>query len=329
MRLCLFSVKPFEREPYAAAAAARGIELSVREEPLDAAHAGLAAGFPAVCAFVNDQVDRAALARLAAGGTRLVALRCAGSNQVDLAAARELGMAVANVPAYSPSAVAEHAVALLLTLNRKIHLAWQRVRGWDFSLDGLMGFDLNGKTVGVVGTGRIGAVFARIMTGFGCRVLASDPAAKDACVRLGVSYVPFAELLRESHVVSLHAPLTPATRHLIDAAALAAMRPGAILVNTSRGGLLDTEAAIAALKAGTLGGLAIDVYEREAGVFFEDWSRRMLQDDVLARLIAFPNALVTAHQGFFTREALDNIAGTTCDNVAAFARGGAPVHPVA
>jgi D-lactate dehydrogenase len=328
MRLCLFNLKPYEREPFIAAAAARGIELAAHAEPLDPAHAGLAAGFPAICAFVNDQLDRAVLTRLAAGGTRLVTLRCAGSNQVDLAAARELGIAVANVPAYSPYAVAEHAVGLLQALNRKLHLAWQRVRGWDFSLDGLIGSDLHGKTVGVVGTGRIGIAFARIMTGFGCRVLASDPKVRDECIALGATYLPLAGLLRESHVVSLHCPLTPATRHLIDGAALAAMRPGAILVNTSRGGLLDTEAAIAALKAGTLGGLALDVYEREAGVFFEDWSRRMLQDDVLVRLLSFPNALVTAHQAFFTREALDQIVATTCDNVSAFAQRGAPVHPV-
>lgn len=258
------------------------------------------------------------------GGTRLIALRSAGFNHVDLAAAQRLGLTVARVPAYSPHAVAEHAVGMILALNRRLHRACNRTREGDFSLDGLLGFDLAGKTVGVVGTGQIGQVFARIMAGFGCRLLAFDPFPQAA---LGVTYVPLPALLAQSDIVSLHCPLNADTHHLIDASALASMKMGAMLINTSRGGLIDSPALIDALKSGQLGHLGLDVYEEEADLFFEDRSADVLQDDVLARLLTFPNVIVTAHQAFFTREALAGIADTTLANAAAWAAG-APANVV-
>ena len=278
-----------------------------------------------MCAFANDDLGADTLAALHGQGVRLVALRSAGFNHVDLAAAESLGMTVARVPAYSPYAVAEHAVALALALNRKIHRAHNRVREGNFALDGLLGFDLHGRTAGVVGTGRIGAVAARILRGFGCRVLAADPAPDPALVADGVRYVPLERLLAESDLVTLHCPLTPETHHLIGAQALALMKPRAMLVNTSRGALVDTSALIAALKAERIGSVALDVYEEEADLFFSDLSDQAIQDDVFARLLTFPNVLVTGHQAFFTEDALRAIAETTLGNVAAFAEtGGVP-----
>lgn len=282
----------------------------------------LAAGFEAVCPFVNDRLDAEVVARLAALGVRLVLLRCAGYNGVDLAACAQHGIRVARVPAYSPHAVAEHAFALLLAVNRRIHKAYVRVREIDFSLDGLVGFDLHGKTFGVIGTGRIGEAAISIARGFGMRVLASDVQPDAAlAARLGFCFVPQQQLLAEADVVSLHLPLLPQTRHLIDAAALRQMKPGSVLINTSRGGLVDTAALIEALKSGHLGGVGLDVYEMEEGVFFQNLSDTGLQDDQLARLLTFPNALVTSHQGFLTAEALHNIASTTLGNATAFASG--------
>ncbi len=329
MRAAIFSTKRYEREPLAVAAGRHGHELRFLEPRLTADTAVLAAGCDAVCLFVNDQADAAALAVLAAGGTRLLALRSAGYNHVDLAAARAHGLTVARVPAYSPHAVAEHAVALVLALDRKLHRAYARVREGNFSLDGLLGFDLYGKTVGVVGTGEIGTVFARIMGGFGCVVLASDPVESAACVAMGVRYVPLTDLLAASDVVALHCPLTPETRHLFDPAAFARMKPGAMLVNTSRGAVVDTRAAIDALKSGQLGSLGLDVYEEEAALFFDDHSDRgVVDDDVFARLLTFPNVIVTGHQAFFTREALVAIAETTVANLTAFATGCGTLHEV-
>lgn len=324
MRIALFSAKPFDREFFDRANARHGHEIVYFEPGLDATTAGLAAGFACVCPFVNDRLDRPAIKALAAGGTRLFALRSAGFNHVDLAAATERGITVARVPAYSPHAVAEHAVGLLLTVNRKLHRAAARVREHNFALDGLMGFDLHGKTVGLVGTGRIGEAFARIMHGFGCAVIAADPKPDPELARLGVRYVGLDELLERSDVVSLHCPLTPETHHLISDDSLARMKPGVVILNTSRGAVLDTRAVIRALKAGRLGGLGIDVYEEEGDLFFRDLSDRALQDDVLARLLTFPNVVVTAHQGFFTREAMEAIAETTLSNATEFARGGVP-----
>jgi D-lactate dehydrogenase len=321
MKVAVFSTKAYDRRFLTAANTAHGHELVFFEPRLTRETAPLAGGFPCVCAFVNDHLDPAILRALADGGTRLIALRSAGFNNVDLVAAAELGMVVVRVPAYSPHAVAEHTVALILALNRSLPRAVGRVREGNFALEGLLGFDLHGKTAGIVGTGQIGAVVARIMAGFGCRVLGCDPYPNPACLELGVRYVALPELLAESDVVTLHAPLTPETDHLIDRAALDRMKPGAMLVNTGRGGLLDTRAVIAALKSGQLGYLGLDVYEEEEDLFFEDLSDRVLQDDVFARLLTFPNVLITGHQAFFTREALTAIAETTLANITAVERG--------
>ena len=328
MKVALFSARPYETEFFALANEARGHDLHFLETRLTPATAPLAAGHDAVSLFVNDQGNAAVLQALARGGTRLLALRSAGFNHIDLVAARDLGLAVARVPAYSPHAVAEHAVALMMMLNRRLHRAYARVREGNFMLDGLMGFDLYGKTVGVVGTGAIGTVFARIMAGFGCRVVATDVVPNAECTRIGVTYLPLPELLEQSDVVALHCPLTPETRHMIDAAAFARMRRGAMLVNTSRGAVIDTKAAIDALKSGQLGGLALDVYEEEAALFFTDHSADVIGDDVFARLLTFPNVVVTGHQAFFTREALIAIAETTLGNVTAFESGKGELHRV-
>jgi D-lactate dehydrogenase len=268
------------------------------------------------------------LERLAAGKTRIVALRCAGFNNVAVAAAKELGVTVARVPAYSPHAVAEHAVGLIMTLNRKLHRAYARVREANFSLVGLQGFDLNARTVGVVGTGAIGEVFCQIMRGFSCRVLAFDPNPSERCRGLGVEYVTLSELFRSSDVISLHCPLTPETHHVINTSSLAKMKRGVMIINTGRGALMDSRAAIAALKTGQLGYLGIDVYEEEENLFFRDLSQQVIQDDVFMRLLTFPNVVVTAHQAFFTREALANIAETTITNLTSFERGHGPLHRV-
>ncbi|WP_174874718.1 2-hydroxyacid dehydrogenase [Vogesella oryzae] len=322
MKIAVFDTKHYDRQALDAANLSAGHELHYFAPRLDGATVELAAGSEAVCPFVNDRLDAAVVARLAALGVKLVLLRCAGYNGVDLAACASHGLTVARVPAYSPHAVAEHAFALLLAVNRRIHKAYVRVREMDFSLDGLVGFDLYGKTFGVIGTGRIGEAAIAIARGFGMRVLASD-VQQDAALaaRLGFSYVPQAQLLAEADVVSLHLPLLPQTRHLIDRQALAAMKPGCVLVNTSRGGLVDTPALIAALKSGHLGGVGLDVYEMEEGVFFQNLSDTGLQDDQLARLLTFPNVLVTSHQGFLTAEALHNIATTTLGNATDFALG--------
>ncbi len=320
MRITLFSSKPYDRDSFAAANAG-GFELHFLDARLDVDTAALAAGSTVVCAFVNDDLSAPVLERLAQAGTRLIALRSAGYNHVDLHAAARLGLPVVRVPAYSPHAVAEHAVGLVLALNRRLHRAFNRTREGDFSLHGLTGFDLHGKTVGVVGTGQIGAVFARIMLGFGCQVRLFDPQPDAGLVALGARYVALDELLASSDILSLHCPLTAATRHLIDRHSLARMKHGAMLINTGRGALVDTPALIGALKSGQLGYLGLDVYEEEADLFFEDRSDQPLQDDVLARLLTFPNVIVTAHQAFLTREALAAIAGTTLDNVVAWQAG--------
>ena len=329
MKTAVFDTHGFDREALERANVDYGHDLRFFDLRLTPDTAALAADFEAVCAFVNDRLDEAALGILRRGGTRLIALRSAGFNQVDLEAAARLGFTVVRVPAYSPHAVAEHAVALLLTLNRKTHRAYNRVRESNFSLDGLVGFDLHGKTVGVVGTGRIGSVLLRILNGFGCQLLACDLTPEMALAQeLGVRYVSLDELLRASDVISLHVPLTPGTRHLIDAAALERMKRGVILINTSRGALIDTNALVAALKRGHVGAAGLDVYEEEEGIFFEDLSGQVLQDDVLARLLTFPNTLITSHQGFLTREALANIADTTLANIQGFERGEALANQV-
>ena len=321
MRIAVFDTHRHDRAALEEANAAHGHALTFFEARLTSQTASLAAGFDVACSFVNDRVDRAALETLRAGGVRLVALRSAGYNHVDLEAAEELAMPIVRVPEYSPHAVAEHAVALVLALDRGIHRAYARVREGNFSLDGLLGFNLHGKAVGLVGMGRIGSATARIFLGFGCRVLAYDVRPQAALEPPGVEYVALDALYERADVVSLHVPLTPSTHHMIDAAALARMKPGVMLINTSRGALIDSRALIAALKTGHVGAAGLDVYEEEEGVFFEDLSNTVLQDDVLARLLTFPNVLITSHQGFFTREALAAIAETTLASATAFARG--------
>lgn len=315
MRIAFFDTHRFERNSFTDANQRFHHELTFFEPRLTVQTASLARGFPVVCSFVNDRLDAQALELLHAGGTRLIALRSAGFNHVDLVAAERLGICVVRVPEYSPHGVAEHAVSLLLALNRKIHRAYNRVREANFSLEGLVGFNLYGKTVGVVGTGKIGAVFARIMAGFGCQILAFDLQPDHDLEANGVQYVSLKEIYRRSDLISLHVPLTPQTWHLVDARAFRAMKRGAYIINTGRGGLIDTKALIAALKTGQIAGAALDVYEEEEGIFFQDLSDRVLQDDVLARLLTFPNVLITSHQAFLTNEALESIAKTTLQNV--------------
>lgn len=329
MKVVLFSTKPYDRASFLEANAAHGHDLTFLEPRLAADTSGLAAGFPVVCPFVNDHVDAPVIAALARQGTKLLALRSAGFNHVDLPAAEAAGLSVVRVPAYSPYSVAEHTAALILALNRKTHRAYARVRDGNFALDGLLGFDLHGRTVGVIGTGRIGAAVVRIMRGFGCRVLAMDVARNADCEAAAAEYVAIQDLLRESDIVTLHCPLTPQTHHLINRDALNLMKRGVMLINTSRGGLVDTRAVIDGLKSGAIGYLGLDVYEEEGDLFFQDLSAQVMQDDVFARLLTFPNVLITGHQAFFTAEALRNIAETTLQNISAFARGEPAVNAVA
>ena len=328
MQVAVFSTKAYDRSSLEAANVAHGHELTFFESRLTWDTRALASGFPAVCVFVNDQVDAAVLGALRQQGTRLIALRCAGFNNVDLAVAHELGITVVRVPAYSPHAVAEHTVGLILALNRNIHRAYARVREGNFSLDGLLGFDLCHRTIGIVGTGKIGLIVAQIMRGFGCNLLAYDVVPNPAGSELGVQYVPLEELYAKSDIVTLHAPLTPETYHMIDVSALDQMQPGVMLINTSRGALIDTQAVIQALKSGRIGHLGLDVYEEESELFFEDLSTQMIQDDVFSRLLTFPNVIITGHQAFFTAEALQNIAETTLANITAFAHGQGTMHQV-
>lgn len=320
MRCAVFSTKPYDQQ-FLDAANECGHEFRYHEARLAPDTASIAAGSGAVCAFVNDDLSESTLRALHDVGVDAIVLRSAGYNHVHVDTARELHMSVARVPEYSPHAVAEHAVGLILALNRRLHRAYNRVRESNFALGGLLGFDLHGRTVGVVGTGAIGSVFARIMVGFGCKVVAADPFPNPACEALGVRYLELDEALAVSDIVSLHCPLLPDTHHLIDADVLASMKRGAMLINTSRGALVDTVAAIDALKSQQLGHLGLDVYEEEAALFFEDLSNVVLGDDVFARLLTFPNVLITGHQAFFTSDALDRIAATTVANLSAAERG--------
>ncbi len=319
MRVAVFSTKKYDRAQFESLRT--GHEFEFLEPRLDPHTAGLADGCDAVCIFVSDDGTRPTLERLAGLGVRFIALRSAGFNHVDLAAAEELGLRVARVPGYSPQAVAEHAVALILALDRKIHRSYARVREGNFSLEGLLGFDLHLRTVGIVGTGKIGTAVARILRGFGCRLLGHDTFVNPEAIAIGVEYVDMDRLLSQSDVITLHCPLTPETYHLIDEAALAKTRRGVMVINTSRGGLVDTPAAIEALKSGQLGYLGLDVYEEEADLFFEDLSDQVITDDVFSRLLTFPNVIVTGHQAFFTKNALEQIAATTIDNLDRFESG--------
>jgi D-lactate dehydrogenase len=312
-----YDTKPYDQKAFLhAAAGLEGIEWRFHEFRLNVETAATAAGAQAVCVFVNDRVNAACIEVLAKLGVLLIALRCAGFNNVDLKAAKAHGLAVVRVPAYSPHAVAEHTLALLLTLNRQIHRAYNRVRDLNFSLHGLVGFDLFGKTVGIIGTGKIGQITAQVFRGFGVRLLGYDPFPDPAwATTCGLEYLPLEELLAQSDIVSLHLPLTSQSRYLINEQTVGRMKRGAYLINTSRGKLIDTTAIIDALKSGHLGGVALDVYEEEEGIFFEDHSGHPLLDDELSRLLTFPNVIITSHQAFLTNEALAQIASTTLDNL--------------
>lgn len=317
IKLAMFDTKPYDKPGFDKYAAEYGVDIKYYEAKLTPDTVGLASGFDAVCVFVNDNVSAEVLEHLAKEGVKLVTLRCAGFNNVDCRAAVENGVPAVRVPAYSPYAVAEHAMALLLTLIRHTHKAYIRTRDFNFSLVGLTGFDLHGKTVGVIGTGRIGRAFIDICCGFGMSVLAYDPYPVE-----GISYVPLDTLLAESDIISLHCPLTADTHHIIDTAAIAKMKDGVVLVNTSRGALVDAEALLDGIKRGKIGGACLDVYEEEAEFFFEDNSSTIMQDDVLARLLSMPNVLISSHQAFLTEEALSNIALATLENLKLFFENG-------
>ena len=329
MRIAFFDTHRFEKPYFEAANKIRRHEIAFFESRLSPETAHMAETCEAVCVFVNDNVNDVVLDKLEKIGIKIVALRSTGFNHVDLKTARSLGITVVRVPEYSPYAVAEHTLALILCLNRKIHRAYNRVREGNFNLDGLVGFDLYGKTVGIIGTGRIGSHLSKIMSGLGCHVLANDLRVNEGLLSLSnFRYTSFEEILRVSDIISLHIPLTPQTRHLINEAAFSKMKPDAILVNTGRGALIDTKAMVRALKGSQLGGACLDVYEEEEGIFFNDFSDQVLQDDVLARLLTFPNVLLTSHQAFLTRDALANIANTTLQSLSDFEMGGPLLHKV-
>jgi D-lactate dehydrogenase len=316
LEAAVYDAKSYDRDYIARAASAERIAWRFHDFRLSAETASSAKGVQAVCIFVNDRADRACLEILAALDVKLIALRCAGHNNVDLDAARALGLAVVRVPAYSPHAVAEHTVGLLLSLNRKIHRAYNRVRELNFSLGGLVGFDIRGKTVGIIGTGKIGRIAAQIFHGFEANVIAHDPfPAPDWATTHGIHYTGFDDLLAVSNIISLHLPLMPDTLHLLNEKTIARMKPGVFIVNTSRGKLIDTTALISALKSSHIGGVALDVYEEEEGIFFQDLSGQVLLDDELSHLLVFPNVLITAHQAFLTQEALSEIARVTTANI--------------
>ncbi len=318
IEVAVFDAKPYDRQYLSRAASQCGVTWRFHEFRLSSETAPAAQGAHAVCVFVNDKLDRTCLQALASINVRLVALRCAGYNNVDVNAAKELGMTVVRVPAYSPHAVAEHAVGLLLALNRKIHRAYNRVRDLNFALNGLVGFDIYGKTIGIVGTGKIGRIAAQIFRGFEANVIAHDPFPSIQWAQEhNIRYTDFNDLLASSDIVSLHLPLMPNTFHLLNEQTIALTKPGVFIVNTSRGKLIDTTAIIAALKSGHIGGVALDVYEEEEGIFFQDLSGQVPLDDELSHLLIFPNVLITAHQAFLTHEALSEIARVTTTNIVA------------
>ncbi len=322
MKTLIFNTKAYDRKSLDLANQNFEYELDFLEARLTPRTATLAKGYRAISAFVNDDLGAETLAVLAESGVEFVALRCAGFNQVDLTVAKNLGIEIARVPAYSPYAVAEHTLGLILSLNRHIHRAYQRVREQNFSLEGLLGFDLHGKKVGVIGTGKIGAIVTRILLGFGCQVLAYDQFRNPECEALGVRYLDTLDKLwSEVDILTLHCPLTPETKHLINADSIQKMKAGVMLINTSRGALVDTQAVIDGLKSGQVGYLGLDVYEEESELFFQDHSDEVLQDDLFSRLLTFPNVLITGHQAYFTKQALENIAQTTLENLHAFTNG--------
>lgn len=321
MRIAVFSSKSYDREYLDKFNIGDKHKLTYFDVSLNSNTTNLTLGFEAVCVFVNDKVDKETIGKLSESGIKVIALRCAGFNNVDIDAATERNIKVVRVPAYSPQAVAEHSVALILTLNRKTHKAYNRVKESNFSLEKLIGFNLYGKTVGVVGTGRIGSIFCEIMLGFGCKVIACDLNESSDLKEKGVEYKPLGEIVNISDIISLYCPLTPETHHLINSSMFSKMKKGAMLINTSRGAIIKTADAIEALKSEKLGYLGIDVYEQEENLFFKDLSESIIQDDLILRLMNFPNVLITSHQGFFTKEALEQIAITTLNNISNFESG--------
>ena len=320
MKIACFSTKSYDKE-YLSKAIVAPHSIVFFEESLNPNTVGLLTGFDGICVFVNDKLDNNLLQQIASAGIKAIFLRCAGFNNVVISTATSLGIKVYRVPAYSPYAVAEHAVALVLTLNRKTHKAYNRVKEYNFSIERLHGFDVHGKTVGVIGTGTIGLVFAKIMLGFGCKVIAFDPTESDDAKQLGIQYVALEDVLKRADILSLHCPLNQHTRHMISTKEFSIMKHGAMLINTSRGALIDTKEAIEALKTGALGYLGIDVYEEEEKLFFHNFSESIISDDILMRLMTFPNVLITSHQAFFTHEALTQIAETTYQNMLDFTHG--------
>lgn len=318
MKVIVYSSKPYDIRSLEDASMDTEHALKFIESRLDITTALLAKGYECVCAFVNDELHRDVLSILADGGVKLIALRCAGFNNIDMPAAKSYGITVVRVPAYSPHAVAEHTVALLLALSRKLTRAYNRVREGNFSLEGLMGLEIYGRTVGVIGTGRIGVLVAKIMKGFGCEILAYDTVRNPELEAMGVCYSSVDDVFRYSNIITLHCPLLPETRQIINKDSLKLMRDGVIIVNTSRGKLIDSLAVVNAMKSGKVGGLALDVYEEESELFFEDRSDRIIQDDVFSRLLSFPNVIITGHQAFFTDTALRAIAETTIGNISEF-----------
>lgn len=328
MKIAFFSTQLYDKKFFNEHNGSFGFTIQYYETSLNEQTVSLLQDVNAVCVFVNDQVNRSVIEQLAKRGVKIIALRCAGFNNVDLQAASENNIRVVRVPAYSPHAVAEHALAMIMTLNRKTHKAYNRVREQNFSLNGLLGFDLFGKTVGVIGTGNIGQVFCSIMKGFGTKVLAYDVYPNNALAKKGVEYVPLSQIFERSDIISLHCPLNEQTHHLINDESIQRMKKGVMLINTSRGGLIDTKTVIKGLKLGMIGSLGIDVYEQEEKLFFRDLSDNIIEDDVISRLGSFPNVLITAHQGFFTQEALTQIAETTLSNLKAFEKGDVLVNEV-
>ncbi|MFT6215314.1 MAG: D-lactate dehydrogenase [Roseivirga sp.] len=318
MRIAVFSTKSYDQEYFEKYAQNNEYNFSFFETPLNKDTANLTIGFDIVCVFVNDNVDLSTIEILSKNEVKLIALRCAGFNNIDIEAAKANNIKVVRVPAYSPEAVAEHAVALILTLNRKTHKAYNRVREGNFSLKNLIGFNIHGKTIGVIGTGQIGQTFCRVIKGFGCKIIAFDIFKSQELIDSGVTYLPLDAVFKQSDILSLHCPLNPDTKHIINDQSIALMKKGVMIINTSRGALINTVDVIKGLSNRKIGYLGIDVYEQEEKLFFEDLSERIIQDDLILRLNSFPNVLITSHQAFFTKEAMDEITCTTLENINAF-----------
>lgn len=328
MKIAFFSSKSYDKEYFKKQVRTTNHDIVFFDTALSQKTANLAEGCEAVCIFVNDKIDKETIALLAKFGIKGILLRCAGYNNIDINAAKAHNIKVLRVPAYSPQAVAEHALALIMTLNRKTHKAFNRVRENNFSIEHLVGFNLHQKTIGIIGTGLIGQAFADIMTGFGCKILAYDVYPNDVLKAQGVNYVPLEEVIKESDIISLHCPLNPATQYIINKENIEKMKDGVMIINTSRGGLINTKDVIRGLKTGKIGYLGMDVYEQEEDIFFRDLSESVLEDETISRLMSFPNVLITSHQGFFTREALDQIAAVTLNNLTALEKGEELVNEV-